>query len=139
MTAGEIAAAPSEHVVEHRKERKHVVRDGPIHTLERRKAGLEVLFDGEQREDFTPLRDVGDAAPRSLAGLEPGDVFPLERDRALADRVLPGERVEEARLADTVASQHAGHFPRDGGERDVAQGLRRAVMQIDRVDFEHRC
>src|SRR5207248_8208581 len=96
--------------------------------LERRKAGLEVLLDGEQRKDFTALRHVGDAAPCALAGPEPGDVFPLERDCTLADCMLPGDRVEQARLADAVASKHASHFSRSSKERHIAQCLRCAVM-----------
>src|SRR6266851_4824912 len=138
LAAGEIAAAPAQHVVEHRKQREHVVGDRAILALERREAGLEVLLDGEERKDFTPLRHVGDTAPRALAGPEPGNVGAVERDRTLADRMLSGERVEQARLADAVAPQHAGDLARFGGERHVAQRLRRAVMQIDRVDMQHR-
>src|SRR5262249_2625502 len=78
------------------------------------------------------------AAPRALAGLEPGNVRAVESDRALADRMLPGKRVEQARFADAVASQHAGHLARLGGERDVAQCLPRAVMHVNRVDLQHR-
>src|SRR5262249_50005692 len=73
LAAGQIAAAPPQHVVEHWKQREHVVGDRAILALERRKAGLEVLLDGEERKDFTSLGHVGDAAPRALAGLEPGN------------------------------------------------------------------
>ena len=138
LAAGEIAAAPAQHVVEHRKQREHVVGDRAILALERREAGLEVLLDGEERKDFAPLRHIGDAAPRALAGPEPGNVGAVERDRTVADRMLSGERVEKARLADAVASQHAGNLARFGGERHVTQRLRRAVMQVDRVDMQHR-
>ena len=51
--------------------------------------------------------------------------------------MLSGDRVEQARLADAVASQHAGYFARGGREGDIAQCLRRAVMQINRVDLQH--
>jgi hypothetical protein len=51
--------------------------------------------------------------------------------------MLSGERIEKARLADAVAPQHAGHPARLGGERHVAQGLRCAVVQINRVDLQH--
>jgi hypothetical protein len=55
-----------------------------------------------------------------------------------ADRLLADDRVQEARLADAVASEHAGDFARLGCQRDAAQGLRRAVMEIDFIDFEHK-
>jgi hypothetical protein len=50
---------------------------------------------------------------------------------------LAGERVKQARLADAVAAEHARHFAGFGFERDGAQGLGGAVVQIDGVDFEH--
>src|SRR6516165_820978 len=95
---------------------------------------VEILLD-QYHGDPPEIAQIGDAAPRALAGPEPGDVGAVERDRTLADRMLSGERVEKARLADAVASQHAGDLTRLGGERHVAQRLRRAVMQIDRVDM----
>src|SRR5262249_18568723 len=138
LPAGEIATAPAEHVVEHRKQREHVVGDRAIVALERGKAGLEILLDGEEWEDFASLRHIGDAAPRAFAGFEPGYVLSVEPNGALADRMLSGEGIEKARLADAVAPQDAGHLPCLGGERHVAQGLRRAVVQINRVDLQHQ-
>src|SRR5262249_45425872 len=138
LAAGEIAATPAEHAVEHRKQREHVVGDRAILALERSKAGLEILLDRQEWEDFAPLRHVGNAAPRTLAGLEAGDVLPLEPDRTFSDFMLSPESVQEACLADAVAPQHARHLARLGGERHVAQRLRRAVMQINRVDLQHR-
>src|SRR5262249_37601119 len=103
LAAGEIAATPAEHAVEHRKQREHVVGDRAILALERSKAGLEILLDRQEWEDFAPLRHVGNAAPRALAGLEAGDVLPVEPDRTFADCMLSGESVQEACLADSVA------------------------------------
>ena len=51
--------------------------------------------------------------------------------------MLAGKRIEQARLADAVAAEHAGHLAGLGLERHGAQRLRRAVMQIDGVDVEH--
>ena len=63
---------------------------------------------------------------------------PSKRDRALADRMLADERVEQAGLADAVAAEHAGDLAGLRRERHAAQRLRRAVVQIDGVDVEHR-
>ena len=51
--------------------------------------------------------------------------------------MLAGQRVEQAGLADAVAAEHAGDLAGLGVERDAAQRLRGAVVQIDGVDFEH--
>ncbi len=53
--------------------------------------------------------------------------------------MLADERVEQAGLADAVAAEHAGHLAGLGGERDAAQRLRGAVVQIDGVDFAAWC
>src|SRR5439155_26949871 len=87
--------------------------------------------------DFAPLWNIGDAAARPLAGTEPRDISAIEHDAAFADRLLPGQRIEEARLADAVATQHAGHFARFGRERYRAQRLRGAVMEIDGIHPQH--
>src|SRR6516225_10804615 len=52
LAAGEIAAPTPQHVAEHRKERKYVVRDGAVLAFQRRKAGLQILLHREQREDL---------------------------------------------------------------------------------------
>ena len=54
------------------------------------------------------------------------------------DRLLAGQRVEQAGLADAVAAEHAGHLADLGLQRYAAQRLRRAVVQIDGFDVEHR-
>src|SRR5262249_38881025 len=93
LAAGQVAAAPPEHLVEHGKEGEYVIGNRAVPALERRKTGLEVLLDREQGKDFAALRHVGDAAPGALARPEPGDVDAVEPDRAAADGMLPGERV----------------------------------------------
>src|SRR5205807_1455107 len=48
------------------------------------------------------LKRPSDAELGDLVGLEPGDVLPLENDRARGRRVDAGDRVEERGLARTV-------------------------------------
>jgi hypothetical protein len=51
--------------------------------------------------------------------------------------MLAGNRVEQARLADPVAPQNAGHLAWLGGKSDAAERLRGAVVEIDSVDPQH--
>src|SRR5712672_3185063 len=138
LAAGEVAAAPAEHAVEHRKEREHIVRDAAVLALERREAGLEIFLDREQRKNLAALRHIGDAAARAVGGLERGDILAVEADAATADRLLAGQCIEQAGLADAVAAEHASYFARFGDERDRAQRLRSAVMQVDGLCLKHR-
>ncbi len=78
LAAGEVAAAPAQHALQHREQREHVVGNVALVALQRRKAGLEVFLDGEQRKDLAALRHEGDAAPRALVGLQAGDVLAFE-------------------------------------------------------------
>src|SRR5581483_4885324 len=47
LAAGEVAAAPLEHVAQHRKEREDLLGQAPLAARERRQTGLEVLGHGE--------------------------------------------------------------------------------------------
>src|SRR5258705_12148812 len=138
LAAGEVTAAPAEHAVEHREEREHVVRDGAVLALERCEAGLEILLDREQRKNLATLRHIGDAAARAVGGLERSDILAVEADAATADRLLAGESIKQTGLADAVAAEHASHFAGLGGERDRAQRLRCAVVQVDGLCLKHR-
>ena len=51
--------------------------------------------------------------------------------------MLADDRAQQAGLADAVAAEHAGDLARLGLQRDAAQGLRGAVVQIDVVDVQH--
>src|SRR5712675_644578 len=52
LAAGEIAAAAAEHRLQHRKQRKHFVRNIAVLALERPEPGLEVFLHREQRKDL---------------------------------------------------------------------------------------
>src|SRR5262249_41961525 len=103
----------------------------------RREARLQVFPHGEQREYFAALRDVGDAAARPLGRPQARYVGAVESDRAARDRMLASERIEQARFADAVAAEHAGHLAGLRLERNRAQRLGGAVVKIESVDFQH--
>src|SRR5580693_7755703 len=137
LAARKVAAAPAQHGFEHREQREHVVRYAARLARQRRKAGTEILLDCEQRKDFAPLRHISDAAPRPLRRSQRGDIAAFPGDGAAAHRLLAGQGIEEARLADAVAAEHAGDFARLGLERNRAQRLRGAVVQVDGLDIQH--
>ena len=75
---------------------------------------------------------------RALDGRQRRDVAALEGDGALAHRMLADDGAQQAGLADAVAAEHAGDLAGLGMQRDAAQRLRRAVVQVDGVHVEHR-
>src|SRR5258707_11888563 len=66
LAAREIAAAPAQHAAEHGKQREYHLRNGAVIAPERRKPGLQVFLDSEQREYLAALRHISDAAARPL-------------------------------------------------------------------------
>src|SRR4029078_6507438 len=137
LAAGQIAAAALEHAAETREKRKHVIGHVALAARKRRKASLEVFLDGQQRKDFAALRHQRHPAARALDGGEFRNVSAAERDRAFADRMLSHDRAQQAGFADTVTAQHACHLARFGLERDSAQCLGSAVVQINVADIQH--
>src|SRR5580700_6129542 len=108
LAARQIAAAPAQHGFQHREQREHVVGHAALVARQRRKTGAQIFLDREQRKDFAALRHIGDTAPRPLRRLQRGDVAALPGDGAAAHRLLAGQRVEQAGLADAVPAEHAG-------------------------------
>src|SRR5580704_5088629 len=137
LAARQIAAAPAQHGFEHREQREHVVGHATLIARQRRETGAQIFLDREQRKDFAALRHIGDAAPRPLRRLQRGDVVAFPGDGAAAHRLLAGQRIEEARLADAVPAEHAGDLARLGFQRYGAQRLRGAVMQVDGLRVQH--
>ena len=70
--------------------------------------------------------------------LERGDVHAFPHDTASTDRLLAGQRVKQAGLANAIAPKNACHLAGLRLERHTAQRLRGAVVKVDAVDFEHR-
>ena len=65
------------------------------------------------------------------AGLE---IVAFEGDGTGRNRMLSGDGAQQRRFADAVAAEHAGDAGLFGGDRDAAQRLGGAVMQMDIVD-----
>src|SRR3984957_6414852 len=137
LAAGQIAATAAEHRLQHRKQREHVVGNIAIFALQRAETGLEIFLHGQQRKNLAALRYEADAAARPLIGLEARNLRAVEGDRARSNGVLTDHRPQQAGLADAVAAEHAHHLARFGRDRDAAQRLRCAVIEVDVLDLEH--
>ena len=98
----------------------------------------EVLLDREAREDFAALRHQREAGAGALVRRQRGQVAVLPADPAGADRVEAEDRAQQAGLADPVAAEDAGDLALLRGQADLAQGMAGAVVEIDRLDGQHR-
>ena len=77
LAAREIAAAPAQHLGQHREQLEHRVGDAPLAARQQREAGLEVLAHRQEREDLAALRHGGDAEPRARVRAQAGDILAL--------------------------------------------------------------
>jgi len=134
LAAGEVAVAAMQDVFQHRKQGEDLIRDVVQVWRQRRKAGFEVLKHGEPGKEVAALRNQGQPSAGALMRrqLVQHSVFP--GDVAGADRVGPQDCPQQARLADTVASENARHLTLVCGQADAAQRMARAVKKIDSFD-----
>ena len=137
LAARKVAAAASQHVVEHGKERKDLVVDRPLGSRPRRVAGHEIFAHGEQRENLAALRDIAKAGLGPQVGRHLRHVLVVPADRAGRRHVLPHDRAQERRLADAIAAKDGQNAPGLRLDRHGSQRLRRAVEKIDLVDGQH--
>ncbi len=105
LPARQVAAAPVHHALQHGEELEHLLGHVAQRTAHRREAGVEVLLDGEQREDLASLRHVADAAPGAGVGRQAGHVLAREGDAAAADRLLAHDGAEQGGFPDAVAAR----------------------------------
>ena len=68
LAARQIAAAPAQHRLQHRKQVEDVVRHPTLAARQDGEPGLQILPHRQQRKDVAALRHPGDAAPRALVG-----------------------------------------------------------------------
>jgi len=66
LTAGQIAAAPVQHLLQHRKQDEDVVRDLAKMPRQCRKAGHQVFQDRQAREDLAALRHQAETGAGAL-------------------------------------------------------------------------
>jgi hypothetical protein len=96
----------------------------------------EVLGDGEAVEDPTILGDVDDPGVDAGRGRHPGEVPPLQADRARLRPHQPGDRPQRRRLARPVGAHERHHLARTHRQRQVADDRRAAVPGAQPLDLE---
>ncbi|EGE57968.1 hypothetical protein RHECNPAF_3500017 [Rhizobium etli CNPAF512] len=137
LPAGKIAAPTREHRLQHREEAEDVIGDVAVAAAERCKAGFEIFFHRQQRKDFASLRHVADALLGPGKGRQAIQPCIVEGDGAGRQRMLAGHGAQKRTLADAVAPEHAGNLAHLRFDRDAAQRLRSAIMQICVFDCQH--
>ena len=70
LPARQVAALPSQHLLEHRKQLEDPRRNGPRPVLANAEPEAKILLDGQLRKNVAALRHVADAEPRARLGRE---------------------------------------------------------------------
>ena len=126
-----------QHVLQYRKESEDLVWDMAQLTGERCKTGFEVLEYSEPSEDLPALRYQRQPGSGALVRRQIVQNLAFPSNAAGADRLQPEDCPQEARLADAVAAEDAGHLALFRVQADAAQRMARAVIEIDRLDGQH--
>ena len=87
-------------------------------------------------KDVAALRHVADAEAGALVRGKAAERLAEEVDGAAGDRLLADDGAQQARLADAVPPHERGDPAGLGAERDAAERLRGAVVEIDLVGDE---
>src|SRR3979490_1819485 len=127
LPAGEVAAAPREHRLEHRE-----------HVEDRRRDALgshqQVFFYAQARKDLAPLRHIAKTGARALIGPRAGEALVLEKNFSAPRGKQAHQRFEQRSLADAVAAQQGGDLPGRHLEAHVAQDVAAAVVLVESLN-----
>ena len=116
LASGERARALPTALAEAGEEGHHPVHALPGLAAAQHPAHLQVLQDGERREDVAHLGDVAHALGGDLVGVRAGDVLPAQDHPALAQPHEAEDGLGEGRLAGAVGADHDDDLPLRGGE-----------------------
>ena len=100
------------------------------------KAGFQVFFDREERENLAALRDVGHAFLGQHMRLDLANLFAIQLVAAATVGMGARHRLEQAGLAHTIGAHHASDLTDAGGCINAVQDLAAAVMQRQVFDIE---
>ena len=136
LATGQVAAAPVDHLLEHREQLEQLGRH-------RRAAGLvgqahaQVLVHRQAAEDLAPLRHVAQPQAHALVAGELVQRLAVQRDAAGADGHHAHQALQQRGLAHAVAAQDHRHLALLRLEGDIAQDVRAAVVLVDAFDLQH--
>src|SRR5438034_1197851 len=88
----------------------------------RHERGLDVLVDGQLREDVGPLERAAHAHAAEVVRRHAGDVAPVEHDPPSVAAQVAGDQVEQRRLAGAVGPDDRAHAVLRHVERDARDG-----------------
>src|SRR6267143_6217065 len=124
LPAGEVAATPREHRLEHREHVEDLCWNAFC-------SHQQVFLDAEARKDLAPLRHIAKAGARALIGSRAGEVLVLKKNFSAPRGKQAQQRFEQRSLADAVAAQQGGDPPGRHLEAHVAQDVAAAVVLIE--------
>ena len=136
LPARQVAAAPLQHLLQHREEVEDLRRNHPP-PAPRAETGAQVLLHRQLREDLASLRHVADAEPCARFGRHLRQLDAIERDRARVRREQPHDALQQGGLAHAVAPHQARPRARGDVQPDVPEDVAAAVLLVEPLDRQH--
>src|SRR5450830_1281142 len=138
LAAGQVAAAPVQHLAQHGEQLQHLAADGRCRARRQgRHAHHQVFLHRQPGEDLAALRHVGDAGGGPLVRLVTRDVAAVPVHLAARDGQHAHQAFQQGGLAHAVAAQQRHALAFLHRQRHAAQGVRRAVILVHMFDLQH--
>src|SRR5581483_1325666 len=135
LAAGKGAAALPAVLAQHRERLQNGLQV-PAPRTSRRAADHEVLFDGHLAEELPAFRDERDPAAHASVRALAREIASVEDDTPARRPVCARDRTEKRRLAGAVGADERENLAVLDGERDVANGVKKAVANVEMLDGE---
>jgi hypothetical protein len=126
-----------QHRLQHREEAEDIVGDVAVAAAKRSKAGFEVFLDGEQRENLAPLRHIADTLLGARIRRQAVQRHVIEAHGSGRQQMLAGDGAQKRTLPHAVPPQHASDLTHLRLDRDAAQRLCGAIVQVCVFDCQH--
>jgi len=107
LSAGQVAAAPAQHFLQHRKQLEDLLWNVPELALACRQADAQILFHRELRKDLPTLWNIADAESGATIGRESIEM-PAVVEKLAGRGQQPHDATEQGGLAHAVAAHQAG-------------------------------
>ena len=133
LSAGQVAAAPAQHVREHREHLEDALRNAPRRAAWSRARSRRFSSHGEPRKDLATLRHVAQPEPRPRVRRQPRDVAPSKPISPERAGSSPMRHLQQRRLADAVAAEDGRDWPRTARRTRRRAGVAAAVVLVERV------
>ena len=100
-------------------------------------AHFQILLDSHLQENPASLGNMGQAVAEELIGIGMGDILAAEFDGAAAGVHQAGNGLQNRTLAGAVGTDQCHDFTLVDMEGDTLDGVDRAVVDMDIINFQH--